>query len=70
LPQLVRDLGPILGLVSFAVFLSLLVLYIVRAREIRKLRKEAPFLAESNGKPEPEPRRANRTGERRRRIAR
>jgi hypothetical protein len=52
LPQLVRDLGPILGLVSFAVFLSLLVLYIVRAREIRKLRKEAPFLAESNGNPE------------------
>jgi hypothetical protein len=53
LPQLVRDLGPILGLVSFAVFLSLLVLYIVRAREIRKLRKEAPFLAESNGNQEP-----------------
>ena len=31
---------------------SLLVLYIVRAREIRKLRREAPFLAESNGNPE------------------
>ena len=53
LPQLVRDIGPIFGLVSFGVFLSLLVLYIVRAREIRKLRREAPFLAESNGNPEP-----------------
>jgi hypothetical protein len=52
LPQLVRDIGPIFGLVSFGVFLSLLVLYIVRAREIRKLRREAPFLAESNGNPE------------------
>ena len=53
LAQLVRDIGPIFGLVSFGVFLSLLVLYIVRAREIRKLRREAPFLAESNGNPEP-----------------
>jgi hypothetical protein len=51
LPQLVQDAGPILGLVSFAVFVTLVVLYIMRAREIRKLRRMAPFLTEENGRP-------------------
>jgi hypothetical protein len=51
LPELVKDVGPILGLVSFAIFASLLVLYVVRAREIRRLRRMAPFLTEDNGRP-------------------
>jgi len=51
LPELVKDVGPILGLVSFAIFASLLVLYVVRAREIRRLRRMAPFLNEDNGRP-------------------
>ena len=55
MPHLVKEIGPIFGLVSFAVFASLLVLYTLKAREIRKLRKAAPFLAESNGNPEQTP---------------
>ncbi len=51
LPELVKDVGPIVGLVSFAVFAGLLVLYVVRAREIRRLRRMAPFLTEDNGRP-------------------
>ncbi len=69
MPTLVKDLGPILGLVSFALFLSLLVLYILKAREIRQVRKAAPFLAEGNGKPEAMSRRARRKAERRGRVA-
>ncbi len=54
-PTLVKDLGPILGLVSFAGFVVLVVLYVMRSMEIRRLRRAAPFLAEGNGRPqEPE----------------
>jgi hypothetical protein len=70
LPQLVEDLGPIFGLVSFAVFATLLVLYIVRARQIRQLRKAAPFLAENNGNPETTPPHSRGTGERQGPVAR
>jgi hypothetical protein len=69
LPTLVKDIGPILGLVSFAVFLTLLVLYVLKAREIRQVRKAAPFLAEGNGKPETMSRRARRKAERRGGVA-
>lgn len=51
MPAWVKDVGPILGLVSFGVFLALLTLYVVRAIEIRRLRRDAPFLAEANGRP-------------------
>jgi hypothetical protein len=60
LPELVKDVGPILGLVSFAVFAGLVVLYVVRAREIRRLRRMAPFLTEENGRPSRRQRRAGR----------
>ena len=49
-PYFVRQVGPVLGLISFAAFVVLLVLYVLRALEIRRLRRAAPFLAEKNGK--------------------
>ena len=56
MPTIVKDLGPILGLVSFAAFITLLVLFILRTLELRKLRRDAPFLFETNGQPEEQPR--------------
>jgi hypothetical protein len=44
-----KDLGPIVGFVSFAVFIVLAGLYIRKMREIRQLRRDAPFLAGRNG---------------------
>jgi hypothetical protein len=50
LPHFVKEIGPVFGFVSFGVFLALLVLYVLRALEIRRLRRVAPFLAERNGR--------------------
>ena len=50
-PHFVKQIGPVLGLVSFAAFIVLLVLYVLRALEIRRLRRAAPFLADKNGRP-------------------
>ena len=44
-------LASVLGLVSFVAFIALLVLYVLRAVEIRRLRRDAPFLADKNGRP-------------------
>jgi hypothetical protein len=51
LPTFIKDIGPIIGLVSFAAFICLLVLYLHGLRELRRLRRDAPFLAEQNGSP-------------------
>jgi hypothetical protein len=53
LPKTVEELGAIAGIVSCAVFVVLLVLYIMRALEIRRLRRSMPFLVDpqsGNGK--------------------
>ena len=53
LPKTVQEVGAIAGIVSFVLMLALLVLYVIRAIEIHKLRKTMPFLANpQNGKPE------------------
>jgi hypothetical protein len=50
---LVKDIGPILGLASFVVMSALAILYVVRARELQKLRRSLPFLVEGgNGQPD------------------
>ena len=53
MPAVVKDLGPIFGLFSFAVFIALLGLYVRRTLEMRRLRRLAPFLAERNGQRAP-----------------
>jgi hypothetical protein len=53
LPKTVEEVGAIAGFVSCAIFLVLLVLYIMRALEIRRLRRSMPFLVDppsGNGK--------------------
>ena len=53
LPKQVEEIGAIAGIVSFVLMLALLVLYIVRALELRKLRRTMPFLVNpQNGKPD------------------
>jgi hypothetical protein len=53
LPKTIQEVGAIAGIVSFVLMLALLVLYVIRAIEIHKLRKTMPFLANpQNGKPE------------------
>jgi hypothetical protein len=48
---LIKDIGAIAGLVSFVAMIGLLVLYLMRARELRKLRHSAPFLVDvGNGR--------------------
>jgi hypothetical protein len=50
LPKAIEDAGAVAGIVSFVLFLALLGLYIVRAIELRKLRKSMPFLVKpTNG---------------------
>ena len=44
LPKTVEEVGAIAGIVSFVLMLTLLGLYIVRAVELRRLRKTMPFL--------------------------
>ena len=53
LPGTVEELGAIAGIVSFLLMLALLVLYVIRAVELRRLRKTMPFLVNpQNGKPD------------------
>lgn len=53
LPRQIEEIGAIAGIVSFVLMLALLVLYIVRALELRKLRRTMPFLVNpQNGKPD------------------
>lgn len=53
LPKTIEEVGAIAGIVSFVLMLGLLGLYIVRALELRKLRRTMPFLVDpQNGKPE------------------
>ncbi|HSD23436.1 MAG TPA: hypothetical protein VLB79_03830 [Solirubrobacterales bacterium] len=52
LPKTIEELGAIAGIVSFLLMLALLVLYVIRALEIRRLRKSMPFLVNpTNGRP-------------------
>jgi hypothetical protein len=53
LPTQIEEIGAIAGIVSFLVMLGLLGLYVVRALELRKLRRTMPFLVNpGNGRPE------------------
>jgi hypothetical protein len=53
LPKQIEEIGAIAGIVSFLLMLTLLGLYIVRALELRKLRRTMPFLVDpQNGKPD------------------
>jgi hypothetical protein len=53
LPKTIEEVGAIAGIASFVLMLGLLGLYIVRALELRKLRRTMPFLVNpQNGKPE------------------
>lgn len=52
LPTKVEEIGAIAGIVSFVLMLALLGLYVVRAIELRRLRKTMPFLVNpGNGQP-------------------
>jgi hypothetical protein len=56
LPNTIQEVGAIAGIVSFVLMLTLLVLYIIRAVEIHRLRKSMPFLVNpQNGKPDGDP---------------
>jgi hypothetical protein len=58
IPKTIEEVGAIAGIVSFVLMLALLALYVVRALELRKLRRTMPFLVEpQNGKPDAAPRR-------------
>jgi hypothetical protein len=53
IPKTIEEVGAIAGIVSFVLMLALLGLYIVRAMELRKLRRTMPFLVDpQNGKPD------------------
>ncbi len=53
IPKTIEEVGAIAGIVSFVLMLTLLGLYIVRAVELRKLRRTMPFLVDpQNGKPD------------------
>ena len=53
LPKTVEEVGAIAGIASFVLLIGLLVLYVIRALELRKLRKTMPFLVNpQNGKPD------------------
>jgi hypothetical protein len=53
LPKTIEELGAIAGIASFVLMLALLVLYVIRALELRKLRRTMPFLVDpQNGKPD------------------
>ena len=50
-PKTIEEVGAIAGIISFVLMLALLGLYIVRALELRKLRRTMPFLVDpQNGK--------------------
>ena len=53
LPKAIEEVGAIAGIASFVLFLGLLGLYVMRALELRKLRRTMPFLVNpQNGKPD------------------
>ena len=53
IPKTIEEVGAIAGIVSFVLMLGLLGLYIMRALELRKLRRTMPFLVNpQNGKPD------------------
>ena len=59
--HVLKEIGPFVGIVSFIGFCVLLYLYIVRVRELRGIRQDAPFLADDephNGQPEAPPSRS------------
>ena len=52
--NLLKDIGPFVGIIAFIGFSALVYLYIVRARELHRIRQDAPFLADGeseNGQP-------------------
>jgi hypothetical protein len=54
-PNTIQEVGAIAGIISFVLMLTLLGLYIVRAIELRRLRRTMPFLADpanANGQAE------------------
>jgi hypothetical protein len=62
LPKAIEEVGAIAGIASFVLFLALLGLYIVRAVELRKLRRTMPFLVNpTNGNGQPD-KRSRRSG--------
>ncbi|HEY6673071.1 MAG TPA: hypothetical protein VIZ91_11270 [Solirubrobacterales bacterium] len=42
----IEDVGAVAGIASFLAMSGLLVLYLIRARELRKLRRATPFLVQ------------------------
>ncbi|HEY6637585.1 MAG TPA: hypothetical protein VIZ61_07875 [Solirubrobacterales bacterium] len=53
IPKTIEEVGAIAGIVSFVLMLALLTLYVIRALELRKLRRTMPFLVNpQNGKPD------------------
>jgi hypothetical protein len=65
-----EDIGSVAGIASFLVMLGLFGLYILRAREIRKVRRSAPFLVNAqNGRSGKAPSRRAASRGRRRRAA-
>jgi hypothetical protein len=53
IPKTIEEVGAIAGIVSFVLMVALLTLYVIRALELRKLRKTMPFLVNpQNGKPD------------------
>jgi hypothetical protein len=64
---LIKDVGDFVGLFSFLAMAALLVLYLLRARELRGLRRSAPFLVNAgNGRGNARSRRAAAPAGRRR----
>jgi hypothetical protein len=51
MPHVIKEIGPIFGFISLAVFVGLVVVYVRRALEIRRLRRAMPFLSNGNGQP-------------------
>jgi hypothetical protein len=52
LPKTLQDVGAIAGIASCVLVVVLLVLYVIRAIEIHRLRKSMPFLVDpGNGQP-------------------
>jgi hypothetical protein len=50
-PHVIKEIGPIFGFISFPIFVGLVVVYVIRALEIRRLRRAMPFLSNGNGQP-------------------
>jgi hypothetical protein len=62
-PKTVEEIGAIAGIASFVLMMALLVLYVIRAIELRRLRKSMPFLVDpGNGQPPDDDSRSRRAG--------